>query len=170
MVLPTGHKKWNWDQASQFWVVLALYRPLIFRPFLEFRHQKTNWNRPNDLKHRYNFFISSLACKGQLISKCLFGLFNRSKKRTKQFDLTTMIPQVDLFSFVFWKNLKTPKRHFEINWPLKIAHFENRWHLCSHTENYILHTEFGMSLDIFFLFYKGFPYSLKKRSVLAKNV
>ena len=29
-----------------------------------------------------------------------------------------MIPQVDLFSFVFWKNLKTPKRHFEINWPL----------------------------------------------------
>ena len=25
----------------------------------------------------------------------------------------------DLFSFVFWKNLKTPKRHFEINWPLE---------------------------------------------------
>ena len=31
---------------------------------------------------------------------------------------TTMIPQVGLFSFVFWKNLKTPKRHFEINWRL----------------------------------------------------
>ena len=31
--------------------------------------------------------------------------------------------QVDLFSFVFWKNLKTPKRHFEINWPLKQTHF-----------------------------------------------
>ena len=29
-----------------------------------------------------------------------------------------MIPQVDLFSFVVWKKLKTPKRHFEINWPL----------------------------------------------------
>ena len=26
---------------------------------------------------------------------------------------------VDLFSFIFWKNLKTQKRHFEINWPLK---------------------------------------------------
>ena len=24
----------------------------------------------------------------------------------------------DLFSFVFWKKVKTPKRHFEINWPL----------------------------------------------------
>ena len=25
---------------------------------------------------------------------------------------------LDLFSFVFWKKVKTPKRHFEINWPL----------------------------------------------------
>ena len=25
---------------------------------------------------------------------------------------------VDLFSFVFWKKVKTPKRHFAINWPL----------------------------------------------------
>ena len=24
----------------------------------------------------------------------------------------------DVFSIVFWKKLKTPKRHFEINWPL----------------------------------------------------
>jgi hypothetical protein len=28
----------------------------------------------------------------------------------------------DLFSFVFWRKLKTPKRHFEINWPL-----DNKW-------------------------------------------
>ena len=53
--------------------------------------------------------------KGQLISKGLFGILNSSKKRMKKFNSTTMIPQVDLFSFVFWKNLKTPKRHFEIN-------------------------------------------------------
>ena len=32
-----------------------------------------------------------------------------------------MIPQVDLFSFIFWKKLKTPKRHFEIIWLL--------WHM-----------------------------------------
>ena len=33
----------------------------------------------------------------------------------KEFDFTTMTPQVDLFSFVFWEKLKTPIRHFEIN-------------------------------------------------------
>ena len=29
-----------------------------------------------------------------------------------------MKPQVDLFSFVFWRKLKALKRHFEINRPL----------------------------------------------------
>ena len=57
--------------------------------------------------------------KGQLISKGLFGILTSSKNQAKEVDLTTMIPQVDLFSFIFWKNLKTPKRHFEINWPLR---------------------------------------------------
>ena len=55
------------------------------------------------------------STKGQLISKGRFGILNSPKKRTKKFDFTTMIPQVDLFSFVFWEKLKTPKRHFEIN-------------------------------------------------------
>ena len=31
---------------------------------------------------------------------------------------TTMVPQVELFSFIFLEELKTPKRHFKINWPL----------------------------------------------------
>ena len=53
--------------------------------------------------------------KSQLISKGLFSILNFSKKRTKKFDLPIMIPQIDVFLFVFWKNLKTPKRHFEIN-------------------------------------------------------
>ena len=53
--------------------------------------------------------------KGQLISKGLFGILNSSKNEQKKFALTTMIPQADLFLFVFWKNLKTPKRNFEIN-------------------------------------------------------
>ena len=39
--------------------------------------------------------------KGQLISKCLFGFFNSPKKRTKKFDFTTMVPQVELFSNLF---------------------------------------------------------------------
>ena len=42
--------------------------------------------------------------KGQLISKCLFGIFNFPKKRTKKFDFTTVVPQVELSSFVFWEN------------------------------------------------------------------
>ena len=33
---------------------------------------------------------------------------------------------VDLFSFVFWKKVKTPKSHFEIKWPLDIKVI---WHL-----------------------------------------
>ena len=33
----------------------------------------------------------------------------------KTFDFTTMISQVDLFSSVFWRQLKTTKIHFEIN-------------------------------------------------------
>ena len=31
-----------------------------------------------------------------------------------------MTPQVDMLSFVFSKNLKISKRHFEINWPLVV--------------------------------------------------
>ena len=39
--------------------------------------------------------------KDQSISKCLLGIFNSSKKGTKKFNLTTMVTQVELFSFVF---------------------------------------------------------------------
>ena len=46
------------------------------------------------------------------------GSSSSSKKRMKKFDFTTMIPQVDLFSFVFWRKSMTPKNRYEINWPL----------------------------------------------------
>ena len=59
-----------------------------------------------------------LISKGQIISKAYYGILNSSKKQMNKFDFTTMIPQDDLFSFVFWRKLKTPKRLFEINWPL----------------------------------------------------
>ena len=49
-------------------------------------------------------FTFLCRAKGQLISKCLFGIFNFPKKRTKKFNFTTMVPQVELFSFVFWEN------------------------------------------------------------------
>ena len=53
------------------------------------------------------FFV--IDVKGQLISKCLLGVFNTPEKLKKKFDFTTMVPQVDLFSFVFWRKSKTPK-------------------------------------------------------------
>ena len=62
--------------------------------------------------------LSWLPKKGKLISKCLFCTFNSSKKWTKKFNLTTTVPQVELFPFIFLKESTTPKRHFEINWPL----------------------------------------------------
>ena len=59
----------------------------------------------------YYYLLSSIYLvnkknysKGQLISKYLFGIFNSPKKRTKKFDFTTMVFQVELFSFVFWEN------------------------------------------------------------------
>ena len=64
------------------------------------------------------FFFLLLPPKGQLISKRLLCILNSPTKRTKKFDFTTMIPQVDLVLFVFWEKLKAPKRPFKINWPL----------------------------------------------------
>ena len=61
-----------------------------------------------------------------------------------------MKPQVDLFSFVFWRKLKTPKRHFEINWPLvmskKVGDFVK---FCSLLRIYELYkTEAAIDMDI----------------------
>ena len=61
---------------------------------------------------KHFFFIENLLIqqkiptllKGQLISKCLFCILNSPKKQTKKFDFTTMVPQVELFSFTFWEN------------------------------------------------------------------
>ena len=58
--------------------------------------------------------------KGQLISKCLFGIFNSRKKRTKKSALLHMYGTSNRIVFVcFLGELKTPKRHFKINWPCK---------------------------------------------------
>ena len=59
--------------------------------------------------------------KCQLILQSLFGAFNSPKTQTEKFEFTsTMESQVVLFLFVFFLGeLKTPKRHFKINWPLQ---------------------------------------------------
>ena len=47
--------------------------------------------------------------KGQLISKGLFWYPQFFQKTNKKINLTTMIPQVELFLFVFQKNSKNQK-------------------------------------------------------------
>ena len=59
--------------------------------------------------------------KGQKMWKQFFQADISSKTQTNEFYFTTMKPQVDLFLLVFWRKLKTPKRHFEIIWPLVMA-------------------------------------------------
>ena len=77
------------------------------------------------LKLETQSYRSSFFSKGQKKWKWFFQDDVSSKKRTNESYFTTMKPQVDLFSFVFWKKLKTPKRHFEINWPLKVSQSRN---------------------------------------------
>ena len=55
-----------------------------------------------------------IAFKGQKKSKIFFQADFPPKKLMIKFYFTTMKPQIDLFSFVFWKKLKTSKRNFEL--------------------------------------------------------
>ena len=66
---------------------------------------KIGWNS----KKFYQKMIRA-EFKGQLISKANFQAANSSKKRRNEFVLLLC----DVFSFVFWKKLKTPKKPFEI--------------------------------------------------------
>ena len=52
--------------------------------------------------------------KGQLISKCLFGIFNSPKNEQKQFGLRYSKIKVDFF-VCFLGDLKIQKNTFEIN-------------------------------------------------------
>ena len=47
--------------------------------------------------------------KGQLISKCFFGVIDFLQKTNERIRLTTMITQVDLFLFVFGGNRRPQK-------------------------------------------------------------
>ena len=42
--------------------------------------------------------------KGQLILKCLFDIFNSPITNKKKINFTSMVPQVEYFSFVFLEN------------------------------------------------------------------
>ena len=51
-------------------------------------------------------YVPAATTKGQLISKCLFGIFNSPQKTNEKFNIATMVTQVELFSFSFWENRK----------------------------------------------------------------
>ena len=54
----------------------------------------------------------SVHYKGQIILKGFLMSLISSKKRTKEFDFTTMIPQVDLFLFGFFEETEDSKKIF----------------------------------------------------------
>ena len=56
--------------------------------------------------------------KGQLISKCLFGVINSSKKRMKTIRFEETIVVKSSFFVSFLEELKISKRHYEFKWPL----------------------------------------------------
>ena len=55
-----------------------------------------------------------VPAKGQLISKCLFGVYNFSPKNERKQDLVVK----SNFFVRFLGELRIPKSSFEINWPL----------------------------------------------------
>ena len=64
----------------------------------------------------------------------------------KKDHFTTMVPQVEFFRSSFLGEVKTPKRHFQINWPLgkkvkhdrthhhEYVHFFKRWKMILHAQ------------------------------------
>ena len=104
---PFRLQNWVWFPHSMFNTVENCYVPSMLILFL-FRIQ--------------SFVYQNILFKGQSKVKWFFQAKVSYKKRTNEFDFTIMIPQVDLFSFVFWKKSKTPKKHFEINWPLDVLY------------------------------------------------
>ena len=91
-------------EGVQAWRLLVIF--WIWRFFVDF-----------SLKYHRNVNIKKCdksGCtpsKGQLISKCLFGIFKSPKKNEWKNStlLHTMVPQVELFSFVFWENCRHKK-------------------------------------------------------------
>jgi hypothetical protein len=58
--------------------------------------------------------------KGQLISKGLMLSSNSSKKWTNEFGFFAEQYYDRIVLFIFWRNSRIGKSHFEINWPLVV--------------------------------------------------
>ena len=82
----------QWQNTKQ-----NIFPPLILR---------ANLSEQVELKHAKQV---RRPCKDQLISKCLSCIFNSPKKRTKRNGYTTLVPQVELLSFLFGRIEDTKK-------------------------------------------------------------
>ena len=86
-----------------------------------------NWSR---WFRKLRFFSSKImkliyGTTESLLNSNIWKLFTRKCQtnlkwflQANSFSKKTIFLLVDLISFIFWKKVKTPKRHFEINWPL----------------------------------------------------
>ena len=68
--------------------------------------------------------MSNQPCnlKGQLILKANSQAIILPKNE----GMNSFLLLCNMFLFIFWKKLKSPKRHFEINWPLTFLHVEGQ--------------------------------------------
>ena len=66
---------------------------------------------------KYRAWINT-ATKGQLISKCLFGVFDFSQKTNENKSTWGIIVVKSNFFVGNFVQMMAPKGHFEINWPL----------------------------------------------------
>ena len=135
---------------NQLWRKNRILNPLYFHEiFLQFQAMvshdfamKILWKRRNKKWERFfkNDFDplchpkAILKVKQKDLCSVPLSLLNLKVRRIRNdFFKPTFLPKnertnltlllVDLFSIVFWKKVKTPKKHFEINWPLLIANW-----------------------------------------------
>ena len=85
----------------------------LYRWYLILYSQRINhYNVLSEFTHFLR--IEDIRKKGQIISKGFLVSSISPKKWTKQFDFTTAIPHVDLFSFVFWERVHTGRICFNL--------------------------------------------------------
>ena len=70
--------------------------------------------QPDAFMYSVAFVVIVILSKGQLISKCLFGIFN-SPKNQRKIQLYYYGTSSRIVFVRFLGELKIPKRHFEIN-------------------------------------------------------